>query len=102
MTQFGSGKCSICGSLGTSKLTCPLNPDAKNPNPSKHPLAKKSKIYLEGFNNTSSFNDYSIIVDKPENAEFIITTSAYSLNFIKSIFPKVKNKIFETLLRLKG
>ncbi|MDG2397221.1 MAG: glycoside hydrolase family 3 N-terminal domain-containing protein [Flavobacteriaceae bacterium] len=36
------------------------------------PLAKKSKIYLEGFNNTSSFNDYSIIVDKPENAEFII------------------------------
>ena len=40
MTQFGSGKCSICGSSGTSKLTCPLNPDAKNPNPSKHPLAK--------------------------------------------------------------
>ena len=41
MSQFGSGKCSICGSPGTSKLTCPLNPDAKNPNPSKHPLAKK-------------------------------------------------------------
>jgi hypothetical protein len=40
MTQFGSGKCLICGSPGTSKLTCPLNPDAKNPNPSKHPLAK--------------------------------------------------------------
>lgn len=41
MSQYGSGKCSICGSPGTSKLTCPLNPDAKNPNPSKHPLAKK-------------------------------------------------------------
>lgn len=41
MSQLGSGKCSICGSPGTSKLTCPLNPDAKNPNPSKHPLAKK-------------------------------------------------------------
>lgn len=41
MNQSGSGKCSICGSPGTSKLTCPLNPDAKNPNPSKHPLAKK-------------------------------------------------------------
>ena len=40
MSQLGSGKCSICGSPGTSKLTCPLNPDAKNPNPSKHPLAK--------------------------------------------------------------
>lgn len=42
MNQYGSGKCSICGSLGTSKLTCPLNPDAKNPNPSKHPLAKSN------------------------------------------------------------
>src|SRR6056300_1459504 len=42
MNQFGSGKCAICGSSGTSKLTCPLNPDAKNPNPSKHPLAKKT------------------------------------------------------------
>ena len=41
MSQSGSGKCSICGSPGTSKSTCPLNPDAKNPNPSKHPLAKK-------------------------------------------------------------
>ena len=41
MNQSGSGKCSICGSPGTSKLTCPLNPNAKNPNPSKHPLAKK-------------------------------------------------------------
>ena len=42
MKQLGSGKCSICGSPGTSKLTCPLNPDTKNPNPSKHPLAKSN------------------------------------------------------------
>ena len=40
--QKGSGKCSLCGSLGTSKTTCPLNPLAKNPDPKKHQLAKKS------------------------------------------------------------
>jgi predicted DNA-binding WGR domain protein len=41
--QFGAGKCTLCGSSGTSKTTCPLNPDSKNPNPQKHPLANKSK-----------------------------------------------------------
>jgi len=40
--QKGCGKCSLCGSLGTSKTTCPLNPLAKNPDPVKHQLAKKS------------------------------------------------------------
>ena len=42
--QKGCGKCKLCGSLGTSITTCPLNPKAKNPNPSKHNLAKKSNI----------------------------------------------------------
>ena len=45
--QFGAGKCSLCGSPGTSKATCPLNPKAKNPNPKKHPLAKKSQVKPE-------------------------------------------------------
>ena len=44
--QKGCGKCKLCGSLGTSITTCPLNPKAKNPNPSKHNLAKKSKHVL--------------------------------------------------------
>ena len=42
--QMGSGKCSLCNSSGVTKATCPLNPKAKNPNPKKHPLAKKSKV----------------------------------------------------------
>ena len=37
----GGSHCSICGSIGVRKSTCPLNPKAQNPNPSKHPLAKK-------------------------------------------------------------
>jgi len=41
INQFGAGKCSLCGSSGTSKATCPLNTKAKNPDPKKHPLAEK-------------------------------------------------------------
>lgn len=29
-------KCSLCGAIGTNKTSCPLNPDAKNPDRSKH------------------------------------------------------------------
>ena len=39
MNQIGSGKCSICHSVGTTKATCPLNNKAKHPNASKHPKA---------------------------------------------------------------
>ena len=39
ISQVGAGNCSLCGSPGTTKATCPLNPNAANPNPAKHPLA---------------------------------------------------------------
>ena len=35
-------KCSLCGAVGVSKITCPLNPNSKNPNPSKHNVNKSS------------------------------------------------------------
>lgn len=38
--QIGGGNCTLCGSPGTNKTTCPLNSRAKRPNPKKHPLAK--------------------------------------------------------------
>jgi len=38
--MFGGGSCSLCKSLHTSKINCPLNPFAINPSFSKHPLAK--------------------------------------------------------------
>jgi hypothetical protein len=37
--QYGGGNCSLCGSPDTNKSTCPRNPEAKNPNPAKHPNA---------------------------------------------------------------
>lgn len=41
MFQIGGGNCTICGSPGTNKSTCPCNPAVINPNPAKHPLCKK-------------------------------------------------------------
>lgn len=41
--QLGGGNCSLCGSIGTNKSTCPLNPLAKIVRPEKHPLAKAQK-----------------------------------------------------------
>ena len=37
-------KCSLCGAEGVSKTTCPLNPNSKNPNPSKHNVKKSSNV----------------------------------------------------------
>ena len=51
--QFGAGKCSLCGSSGTSKATCPLNSKAKNPDPKKHPLAEKPTTTLSLLSNKS-------------------------------------------------
>ena len=39
----GVSHCSLCKSPGVRKSTCPLNSKAKNPQPKKHPLAKKKK-----------------------------------------------------------
>lgn len=37
MFQIGGANCSICGSTGTNKSTCPCNPNATKPNWDKHP-----------------------------------------------------------------
>jgi hypothetical protein len=38
--QFGGGSCSLCGSPGTNKSSCPCNPSVTKPNFAKHPMAK--------------------------------------------------------------
>ena len=37
--MFGGGKCSLCGSNGTTSANCPLNENAKKPSFEKHPNA---------------------------------------------------------------
>ncbi len=39
--QYGGGNCSLCGSPGTNKTTCPLNKSALNKSHVKHPLARE-------------------------------------------------------------
>lgn len=39
MNQIGGSSCSLCGAPGVTKLTCPLNNDAKKPIPAKHNAA---------------------------------------------------------------
>ncbi len=42
--QIGGGNCSLCGSPGTNKSTCPKNLKAAKPNPTKHPLAADKPV----------------------------------------------------------
>ena len=60
----------------------------------------KYAIFVQGSFHMTSSDDFKRIKIAYQNAEFIITTSAYSLNFIKSIFPKVKNKILKINLHV--
>ena len=67
--QFGAGKCSLCGSSGTSKATCPLNSKAKNPDPKKHPLAEKPTTTLSLLSNKSKSKTKSKV--KPEKSKLL-------------------------------
>jgi hypothetical protein len=42
--QIGGVKCSLCGSEGTNKSTCPLNPNASAPNYNKHNVSAGSAV----------------------------------------------------------
>jgi len=67
--QFGAGKCSLCGSSGTSKATCPLNTKAKNPDPKKHLLAEKPTTTLSLLSNKSKSKSKSKV--KPEKSKLL-------------------------------
>ena len=60
----------------------------------------KYSIFVQGSFHMTSSDDFKRIKIAYENAEFIITTSTYSLSFIKSIFPKIKNKILKINLHV--
>lgn len=93
--MIGAGKCKLCGSLGVTAATCPLNPKAKNPDPVKHSLARKpnktptpdtSLDFLKMFNSknivdldghfTDNHKDWSILIDYKDNhndTQFVVT-----------------------------
>ena len=66
-------KCSLCGADGVSKATCPLNTNAKNPNPSKHNISKSS--------NKDSLHD---LID---NISKSCPSESTNLNMLKTLIP---------------
>ena len=59
-------------------------------------------IFVQGSYHMNSSGDFEKIKTAYENASLIISSSNYSLDFIKSIFPKCKNKIFKINLSINA
>jgi hypothetical protein len=59
-------------------------------------LIKKNinySIFVQGFYHMNSTDNFNKLKLAYENAKFIITVSDYSLNYLKRMFPSMKNKI---------
>ena len=59
-------------------------------------LIKKNinySIFVQGFYHMNSTDNFIKIKSAYENAKFIITVSDYSVNYLKKMFPSMKNKI---------
>jgi len=50
-------------------------------------------IFVQGFYHMNSSSNFSKIKSAYENAKLILTDSKYSINYLKEMFPKSKNKI---------
>tara|TARA_Y100000590_G_C15386566_1_gene888460 strand:- start:290 stop:790 length:501 start_codon:yes stop_codon:yes gene_type:complete len=50
--------CSLCGSQGVNKKTCPMNPYSKCPNYDKHVCIKKDKKFIKGDKNCDNDKKY--------------------------------------------
>ena len=60
----------------------------------------KYAIFVQGSFHMNSNDNHNKIKASYENAEFILTTSVYSINFIKKIFPKCRKKILKINLSI--
>ena len=58
----GDVKCSLCKSPGTNKVNCPLNPDAKHPNPIQHPQSRQQSAQGRQRSNLSSYSGQQLNV----------------------------------------
>ena len=86
-------QCSLCGSPGTNKTTCPLNPDTQNANPEMHPLANPPVSTLAVLLN--------VIADPEKVIEHVdYNTAMYLLN-IKATRKLVLRHFKSVVSRLK-
>jgi hypothetical protein len=55
-------------------------------------------IFVQGFYHMNSTNNYVNLKKSYEDAKLIITTSKYSVSYLKNMFPSLKKKIFKVNL----
>ena len=60
----------------------------------------KYGIFVQGSFHMQSTENFDKLKSSYENADIILSTSIYSLNFIKGLFPKCKNKVFKINLSI--
>ena len=66
-------RCSTCGTMGTNKSTCPNNPKAKNPDPSKHSCDESKADSTATASTSASAKVLTIIEDHHDsNTERVI------------------------------
>lgn len=62
----------------------------------------KYAIFVQGFYHMNSTNDFLKVKKAYENAKIILTVSNYNINYLKDIFPKIKNKILKINLSINS
>jgi hypothetical protein len=77
--QFGGGACSLCHAEGTNKSTCPLNKDAKNPNPAKHNAGKKANVKAANVKATNAKPVVKKVAAKKEKVTYIKTKQYHNV-----------------------
>ena len=55
-------------------------------------------IFVQGFYHMNSTNNFIKLKKSYENAKLIITTSKYTVSYLRTMFPKIKKKIFKVNL----
>ena len=59
-------------------------------------------IFVQGFYHMNSTNNFINLKKSYEGAKLIITTSKYSLNYLRTMFPNLRKKIFKVNLSVDG
>ena len=57
-------------------------------------------IFVQGFYHMNSTNNFDHLKKSYENAKLIITTSKYSISYLRTMFPSIKKKIFKVNLSI--
>ena len=57
-------------------------------------------IFVQGFYHMNSTNNFVNLKKSYEEAKLIVTTSKYSVSYLRTMFPKIRNKIFKINLSI--